>query len=82
MSVSAQTVPPATKLTSAEILAIAQRDAEQKYRDLSVYRITLALHPDGWHVDYDIVEPLRTGGGPHYLIDATTGTILQKRYYQ
>jgi hypothetical protein len=70
------------KLTSPDILQIAEADAERAYGDLSGYRITLALHPDGWHVDYDLPDPLTAGGGPHYVIDATTGTIVHKRYDQ
>src|SRR5438132_5845883 len=38
-------------------LRIAQTDAEQVYRDLSRYRIVLALEADGWHVDYQLKSP-------------------------
>ena len=38
---------------------------------------------DGWHVEYrDQRNRALTGGGPHYLIDATTGAIVSKKYYQ
>jgi hypothetical protein len=69
-------------LSCDEILKIAQRDAEAAYRDLSGYRITLVRERDGWHVDYDLTEPYVAGGGPHYVIDPGTGTILSKRYEQ
>jgi len=63
-------------------LRIAQADAEKVYRDLSRYRIVLALEPDGWHVDYELKPPTAVGGGPHYVIDATSGAIVHKRYEQ
>jgi hypothetical protein len=69
-------------LSSDEVLRIARQDAEAAYRDLSGYRISLLLQPDGWHVDYDLLEPLVAGGGPHYIIDPASGTILSKRYEQ
>ena len=69
-------------LSPDEVLRIANHDAEAAYRDLSGYRISLLLQPDGWHVDYDLVEPLVAGGGPHYVIDPVSGTILLKRYEQ
>jgi hypothetical protein len=42
----------------------------------------LVLEPDGWHVDYELKDPRLKGGGPHYIIDADSGTILSKRYQQ
>ena len=67
-----------------QALATARRDAEIAYRDLParMYRITLSLEADGWHVDYDLTDRQINGGGPHYVIDAQTGTILSKRYEQ
>jgi hypothetical protein len=38
--------------------------------------------PDGWHIDYQLKNPLSNGGGPHYVIDAATGAIVSKRYEQ
>ena len=61
---------------------MAQADATKAYRDLSVYRIQLALEADGWHVDYDLKDPRLKGGGPHYVIDAVRGVIVSKRYEQ
>jgi hypothetical protein len=60
-------------LTSDQVLAIARTAAERAYRNLAHFRITLALEPDGWHVDYELKDPLRKGGGPHYVIDPETG---------
>jgi len=63
-------------------LTVAQADALKAYGDLSAYRIQLVLEADGWHVDYELKDPRHKGGGPHYVIDATTGSILSKRYEQ
>jgi hypothetical protein len=65
-----------------QALAIAQADAATAYRDLSQYAIRVALEDDGWHVDYELRESTRKGGGPHYVIDSATGTIRSKRYEQ
>ena len=65
-----------------QALQIARLDAEKVYRDLTPYRISLTLEPDGWHVDYDLKGPEMNGGGPHYVIDPATGSILSKRYEQ
>ena len=69
-------------LAGDQVLTIAQADASRVYRDLSPYRIQLTLEDDGWHVDYELKNPMLKGGGPHYLIDARTGTIISKRYEQ
>jgi hypothetical protein len=63
-----------------EILSIAHSDTVSVWKELSDYRITLELRPDGWHVDYDLTRPLVSGGGPHYVIDPTTGKIVSKVY--
>ena len=57
-------------------------DAEKAYRDLSRFRIQIVLEQDGWHVDYWLKDANLNGGGPHYVIDAMTGAILSKKYYQ
>jgi len=69
-------------LSGDQVLSIAEKDARTVYRDLTIYRIQLALETDGWHVDYDLKDPRLKGGGPHYVIDARTGAILSKRYEQ
>jgi hypothetical protein len=69
-------------ITSDQVLRIARLDAEQAYRDLSHYRISLTMEADGWHVDYELKNPKLNGGGPHYLIDPLTGKILSKKYEQ
>jgi hypothetical protein len=69
-------------LPAERVLGIAQADALQVYRDLSLYRIRLELGPDGWHVDYELKDPHRKGGGPHYIIDRFTGAIVSRRYEQ
>lgn len=70
------------RVSSDQALQIARLDAEKVYGDLTPYRISLALEADGWHVDYDLKDPQTNGGGPHYVIDPTTGTIRSKRYEQ
>ena len=82
MSNSAVIPSGATILTGDRILAIAQADASVLYRDLSAYRIHLALETDGWHVDYELNDDKLKGGGPHYVLDAYTGAILFRRYEQ
>lgn len=72
----------AAALSGDQALAIAQADALGAYRNLSAYRIQLALEDDGWHVDYELKDPTLKGGGPHYIIDALTGAILSRRYEQ
>ena len=69
-------------LPSDQALAIAQADAARSYGDLSPFSIRLALEPDGWHIDYDLKDPRLKGGGPHYVIDAATGSITSRRYDQ
>jgi len=65
-----------------QALAIAQADAVRVYRDLALYRIQVVLEDDGWHVDYELKNPRHKGGGPHYIIDANSGTMISKRYEQ
>ena len=72
----------AQRLPAERALGIAQADALKVYQDLSGYRIRLALEEDGWHVDYELKDPKFKGGGPHYVIDPITGSILTKRYEQ
>jgi hypothetical protein len=70
------------RISSDQALTIARLDAEKAYRNLLMYRLTLTFEPDGWHVDYDLRDPGICGGGPHYVIDPTSGEILSKRYEQ
>lgn len=69
-------------IAADQALAIAQADALKAYRELSSYRIRLGLEDDGWHIDYELRDPKLKGGGPHYIIDASAGTIVSKRYEQ
>jgi hypothetical protein len=74
--------PSGASLAVADVLRIAHQDAQAAYRDLSGFKITLTPCADGWHVDYDLTDPLVAGGGPHYVIHPTTGDILIRRYEQ
>jgi len=70
------------QITSDQALKVARLDAEKVYRDLAQYRILVELHQDDWHVDYELKNRNTQGGGPHYVIDAKTGTIRSKKYEQ
>jgi hypothetical protein len=75
--------PTMARLISCDdALAIARKDAEMAYRDLSVFRIVAERKTDGWHIDYELSDVCLKGGGPHYVIDAMTGAIVSKRYEQ
>lgn len=71
-------------LSCDRILSIAHADATSAYPDLTRHRVEIHLESDGWHVEYLFRGDGRfhTGGGPVYLIDAETGAILDKKYYQ
>jgi hypothetical protein len=69
-------------ISSHHALAVAEADALPVYVDLSPYRIEIWLGDDGWHVEYRVRQRRVAGGGPHYVIDATTGEIVSKKYYQ
>lgn len=73
---------PRPMIAGDQALTIAQADAVGVYRDLSPFRIQLVMEDNGWHVDYELKDPRHKGGGPHYVIDASTGAILSKRYQQ
>ena len=82
---STATLPATSRpvVTSDEALRIARLDGERAYRDgLEHYLIQITMQPDGWHVDYELNRPGWNGGGPHYVIDPTSGAILSKRYEQ
>ena len=73
---------PRTSISSARALKTADADAVGAYGDLTLYEIRINLEADGWHIGYHLRDKRRHGGGPHYIIDATTGEILTKRYNQ
>jgi hypothetical protein len=69
-------------ITQHAAVQIARQDAEQAYRDLSVYRVDVHEDGDYWYIDYELKDPQMTGGGPHYVISKTDGMIVDKRYEQ
>lgn len=69
-------------ISADRALAVAQTDAATAYRDLTPYRIEIALESDGWHIDFELKDPRLKGGGPHYVVDAVSGQITSKRYEQ
>jgi hypothetical protein len=69
-------------ITEAEARAIAAEDAAHAYRDLSGYDVLVRLEGDQWLVDYELRDESLLGGGPHYVIAASTGEIVSRRYEQ
>jgi hypothetical protein len=69
-------------ITEAEARAIAEQEAAQAYRDLSVYTVSARLDGDHWNVDYELTDETLLGGGPHFVIAADTGEIVSRRYEQ
>ena len=68
-----------------EVLARAEADAIRAYQDLDNLRREVRLEDGKWFVEYRLDFPAGmrvAGGGPHYVIDATTGEIISKKYYQ
>jgi hypothetical protein len=63
-------------------LQIADENAGKFYRDLSVYMVNIELNNNKWHVDYILKDKNLDGGGPHYIISAETGEILEIRFEQ
>ena len=78
------TMQPATGpvISGDQALSIARLDAERAYGDVSRFRVHVSLETDGWHVDYEIKNPTTKGGAPQYVIEATTGQIKSKKYFQ
>jgi hypothetical protein len=81
MTPATQTAP-SSALASDEALRVARADAERVYPDLSKYRIEITREADGWHIVYELKDHTLNGGGPQYVIDAVTGAIVAKKYYQ
>ena len=69
-------------ITKEQALAIAKKDAEKEYGDLSYYEVSCTLKDEAWHIDYALIDKSLLGGGPHYIISATDGTFIDIRYEQ
>lgn len=82
MATASVTKGAETAVTCEQALHVARLDAEKAYRDLTPFRIEIALEADGWHIDYHLRNTRLHGGGPHYVIDAASGAIVSKRYEQ
>jgi hypothetical protein len=78
------TVVEVPTISRQQAIAIAEADALPMYgaRILDSLMLCAVLHEDGWHIEYRQWRFRHTGSGPHYVIDATTGAIVTKRYYQ
>lgn len=77
-----QTIQNPVSISASRALTEAESDAMRAYRDLSPFRVEIRLEDDGWHIDYELTNPRLQGGGPHYIIDASNGRIVHKRYEQ
>lgn len=72
-----------SRIQPEDILRVANTDATKAYRsNLNDCRIKMCLLDDGWHVDYEIMNPKVHGGAPHYIICPETGEITWKSYEQ
>ena len=63
-------------LSAEQALLIRPGGRRAAYGALAAFRITIARQPDGWHIDYELTDAMRDGGGPHYVIDARSGQDL------
>jgi hypothetical protein len=74
----------APTISRSRATGIAEADALPMYGAdwLNKLQLTATLHDDGWHIEWHQWRPRHTGGGPHYVIDANTGAIVSKKYYQ
>ncbi len=78
------TTVAAPTVSRQQAIAVAEADALPMYgaKRLDGLMLCAVLHEDGWHIEYRQWRFRHTGGGPHYVIDATTGSIVTKHYYQ
>jgi hypothetical protein len=70
-----------TMIPEAEARRIAAEDAKSAYRQLDSYDVRAELSASQWHVTYT-PKAGSVGGGPAYVIDAKSGKIVSKKYYQ
>ncbi|MCB0397538.1 MAG: hypothetical protein KDD36_12850 [Flavobacteriales bacterium] len=69
-------------ITREEAMALARQWASQVYHDLTPYEIETTLKDGNWHVDYELKDPGMVGGGPHFVISASTGELISSRFEQ
>jgi len=69
------------RISEDQARQIARRDAEAKYSDLTKCSAQAKLEGTAWHVEYVYIGK-GVGGCPIYVIDAHSGQILSKEYYQ
>ena len=63
-------------------ITISKEDASVAYGDLSIYSIEARLEKDNWIIDYLLKDKNSVGGGPHYVISAKDGKIINYKYDQ
>jgi len=73
--------PKPGKIDREKAITIASKDAVSAYGSKAAFDLTLCELTNVWRVIYSPRKGLN-GGGPEYVIDKTTGKILDKKYYQ
>lgn len=68
--------------TMVGALRIAHRDASEAYRTLDSYAVRVVDHASTLVVEYYLKDPRAMGGGPRYVIDAKSLTIMEREYLQ
>jgi hypothetical protein len=78
---AAPAAPGGSMMSEADARRIAAEDAVTRYPKLDVYDVSARLENGAWHIDYT-PRAGADGGGPVYVIDAKSGQIVSKKYYQ
>lgn len=71
-----------TVLSKEEAIALTREDAAKAYGDLSGFEVDATRQEADWHVVYTLKDKHAQGGGPEYVVDAHSGQIKSKRYWQ
>jgi hypothetical protein len=73
--------PERSAISREEAVTIARKDADNAYGSSTTLSLTVCELSSVWRIIYSPRQGLN-GGGPEYVIDKTTGKILDKKYYQ
>lgn len=73
---------PIMVVNKEKAIEVSKKDALMVYGDITMYDIKAKLENGNWIIDYILKNEQLVGGGPHYVISATTGEILEYRYEQ
>lgn len=69
-------------ITKERAIEIAKKNAKDYYKDLSIYEINATFFDTVWHVDFELKDAKLDGGGPHYVISAKDGKVIDFKFYQ